>query len=604
MHFGRAFLRGLRAVSVAILAVGAANSALAAQCTLGVMLDLPVTMEGLRASVPTKVNGKDTRFWLDSGVFFSIMPKAKAIEFSLPLEPLPPGFYITGIGGTASVELATIKSFGIVGHDIKNVRFLVGGTDSGNGLIGRNLLGIADTEVDLANGSVKLIKPHNCGNGALAYWTGGKPWFTVPLIAGSNPNDHEFRLPVLINGAKIEAVFDTGAPTSLLSRHAAERAGINLSGPGVVASSGLTGFGRRTEKGWIAPVASVAIGDEEILRTKIEVIDDAIAGDNSVEMLLGADYILAHHIYVARDQRRIYFTYSGGRPFLTEKSSDGPAKSAPVDLPAGKTRVEAVANAMATPKTDADYARRGNARLAAHQYADAIADLNEAIRLAPKNATYYASRARAYVASGDNGRSGEDLDTALKLDPANGEFLQMRAYMRLERKDKAGALADAEAAAKVTAPASLAAAGLAFLFDDLDQPARAIPLFDAVIAAHREDNKLGSLLNGRCWMRALANVDLDKALDDCNRAIKRDGMQAAYLDSRGLVHFRMGDFKAAIADYDSALKLEPDLAWSLYMRGLAKDALGPASAGKADRTAATALQADVADRAVEYHIGG
>jgi tetratricopeptide (TPR) repeat protein len=66
----------------------------------------------------------------------------------------------------------------------------------------------------------------------------------------------------------------------------------------------------------------------------------------------------------------------------------------------------------------------------------------------------------------------------------------------------------------------------------------------------------------------------------------------------------MGDFKAAIADYDSALKLEPDLAWSLYMRGLAKDALGPASAGTADRTAATALQADVADRAVEYHIGG
>ena len=249
MHFGRAFLRGLRAVSVAILAAGAANSAMAAQCTLGVMADLPVTMRGLRAEVPTKINGRDTSFWLDSGVFFSIMPKAKAIEFSLPLEPLPSGFYITGIGGTASVELATIKSFGIVGHDIKNVRFLVGGTDSGNGLIGRNLLGIADTEFDLANGSVKLVKPQNCGNGALAYWTGGKPWFTVPLIAGSNPKDHQFRLPVLINGAKIVAVFDTGAPYSLLSRHAAERAGIDLSGPDVVASSGFGGFGRRTEKG-------------------------------------------------------------------------------------------------------------------------------------------------------------------------------------------------------------------------------------------------------------------------------------------------------------------------------------------------------------------
>jgi len=604
MQFGRAFLRGLRVVAIAVLAAAWGNSALAAQCTLGVMADLPVTMQGLNVSVPTKVNGKDTSFWLDSGAFFSIMPKAKAIEFNLGLEPMPPGFSVIGIGGQADVDLTTIKSFGIVGHDLKNVKFLVGGSDSGNGLIGRNILALADTEFDLANGSVKLIKKHGCGNGSLAYWTGGKPWFTVPLLPNPDAGDHDFRLPVMINGTKIEAEFDTGSPTSLLSRHAAERAGIDLSGQGVVASSGITGIGRRTEKGWIVPVASVAIGDEEILRTKIEVIDNTIAGDTSVEMLLGADYILAHHIYVARDQRRIYFTYSGGRPFLTEKSSDAPVRSAPVDLPAGKTRVEAVTNAAAAPKTDADYARRGNARLAAHQYADALADLNEAIRLAPKNASYYGFRARAYTASGDSGRGDADLDMALKLDPANGEFLQMRAYRRLERKDKAGALADAEAAAKVTPPSSLAAAGLAFLFDELDQPARAIPLFDAVIAAHRDDNQLGSLLNGRCWMRALANVDLDKALEDCNRALKRDGMRADYLNSRGLVHFRQGDFKAAIADYDSALKLKPDLAWTLYMRGLAKDALGPATAGKADLTAAIGMQADVAERAAAYHIGG
>jgi len=604
MQFGRAFLWGLRVVAIAVLAAAWGNSALAAQCTLGVMADLPVTMQGLRAEVPTKINGRDTSFWLDSGAFFSTMPKAKAIELNLKLEQAPYGLRMMGIGGEFDVDLTTIKSFGIVGHDLKNMQFLVGGSDSGNGLIGRNILGMADTEFDLANGSVKLITPLNCGDTPLINWAPGKPYFTVPLLPSPNSRDHQFRLPVAINGAKIVAEFDTGAPTSLLSRRAAERAGIDLSGPGVVASSGFGGFGRRTEKGWIVPVASVAIGDEEILRTKIDVIDNTILGNTGPDMLLGADYILAHHIYVARGQRRIYFTYSGGRPFLTEKSSDAPVRSAPVDLPAGKTRVEAVTNAAAAPKTDADYARRGNARLAAHQYADALTDLNEAIRLAPKNASYYGFRARAYTASGDSGRGDADLDMALKLDPANGEFLQMRAYRRLERKDKAGALADAEAAAKVTPPSSLAAAGLAFLFDELDQPARAIPLFDAVIAAHRDDNQLGSLLNGRCWMRALANVDLDKALEDCNRALKRDGMRADYLDSRGLVHFRQGDFKAAIADYDSALKLKPDLAWTLYMRGLAKDALGPATAGKADLTAAIGMQADVAERAAAYHIGG
>jgi len=76
MPIGRGLLRGLRAVAIAVLAAASANSALAAQCTLGVMADLPVSMRGLRAEVPTKINGRDTSFWLDSGAFFSIMPKA------------------------------------------------------------------------------------------------------------------------------------------------------------------------------------------------------------------------------------------------------------------------------------------------------------------------------------------------------------------------------------------------------------------------------------------------------------------------------------------------------------------------------------------------
>jgi hypothetical protein len=36
------------------------------------------------------------------------------------------------------------------------------------------------------------------------------------------------------------------------------------------------------------------------------------------------------------------------------------------------------------------------------------------------------------------------------------------------------------------------------------------------------------------------------------------------------VHFRLRNFRAAIADYDAALKLEPEQASSLYIRGLAK----------------------------------
>ncbi|MEJ7934317.1 aspartyl protease family protein [Sphingobium sp. AN558] len=589
------------ALWTAALAIISASPALAA-CKLAVMADLPVTMTGLRASVPVKVNGKDTSFWLDSGAFFSIMSKAKAIELGLTIQPAPPGLYIIGIGGQASVEVVTIKSFGIVGQDIKNVQFLVGGSDAGNGLIGRNLLGLADTEFDLANGAVKIIRPSNCEKGGLAYWAAGKPYFTVPLITGSNPYDHIFRLPIMINGVKIEAELDSGAPTSLLTRRAAERAGIDFTATGVTPSDGVTGFGRRREKGWVVPVASVGIGDEEILRTRLEVIDNSIGGPDGPDMLLGADFMMAHHIYVARGQRRIYFTYSGGKPFLTGQAAPEGVSAHPTDLPAGKVRVEAV-NGVPDPKTAEEFARRGNARLAAGKADAALADLNEAVRLSPDKAAYYGARSRAHEAVGNASLAAADIDKALALEPGNGELLIVRAVERLHRKDKAGALADTEAAAKVVPQSSLLSLGIADLFQHLGQPARAIPLFDAVIDAHPADSQLAAMLNGRCWQRALANVDLDKALGDCNRAIRRGGINPGFLDSRALVYFRKGDFKASLADYDAALAINPRIAWSLHMRGLVRLASGQAEAGRADQAAAVAIQPDIAEEAATFGIG-
>src|SRR4051812_24376905 len=82
-----------------------------AGCKLGVMADLPVTMEGMRASVPVKIDGKETRLWLDSGAFFSIMPRAKAAEFGLKITSAPFGLRLLGVGGESSPGVVTVKKF-------------------------------------------------------------------------------------------------------------------------------------------------------------------------------------------------------------------------------------------------------------------------------------------------------------------------------------------------------------------------------------------------------------------------------------------------------------------------------------------------------------
>ena len=128
------------------------------------------------------------------------------------------------------------------------------------------------------------------------------------------------------------------------------------------------------------------------------------------------------------------------------------------------------------------------------------------------------------------------------------------------------------------------------LFLSLDEPLLAVQQFDQWVASHTREVDLYEVLNSRCWARALANTQLDKALDDCDEALDAKPKEAAYLDSRGLVYLRQGKWKKAIADYNAALAVNPKMAWSLWGRGLAQLHSGARDPGLADIAAAKAMR--------------
>jgi predicted aspartyl protease/tetratricopeptide (TPR) repeat protein len=582
------------AAIAAIVALQAPDPA-RAECSLGRVARFPVTMEGLRPNVPVTINGKPAMFLVDSGAFFSFMSAAKAAEYDLPLKSMPDGFYVSGVGGSANVRVATVKSFGVANATLKNVEFLVGGSDVGSGLIGLNLLSAYDTEYDLANGTVDLVLAKNCAKANLAHWAGEKSISVLDLLPGDNSKFDHIYARGQINGKDVRVMFDTGAATTVLLRPAAERLGIDLSAPGVVSSYDMGGIGSKRRQSWIVKLASFSISGEEIRNTPIRVIDDSGSGIPA-DVVLGADFFLAHHILVARSQQRIYLTYNGGPVFsLTTEGETGKTT----------TRAENMGGAekTAAPVDAADFARRGAAKLTRGDTAGAIADLSEAIRLDPKSAQYYRDRSRAYAESNNAAAAERDIDAAIALQPQDPQLLIARAFQRVGRHDTAGALADADAAQKLMTPGSLDNLGLILLFERLDLPERNIALLDAIIALHKNDSSLGGLLNSRCWARGLANVELDKALADCNAAIKRDGPKPHILDSRALVRVRQKDYAAAIADYDAALKAQPDLAGSLYMRGWVERATGDRAKGATDMAAAKAIDPGVASRFQPYGLG-
>jgi predicted aspartyl protease/cytochrome c-type biogenesis protein CcmH/NrfG len=581
----------IRMLRLGCLGIGVllASQAWADGCQLKDYGTLPVEMVGSRATTTVKINGNSTRFILDTGAFFNTMSKANAASLGLKLEPAPFGYRITGIGGTANVEQAHVKEFGILGTTFKNVDFIVGGTDTGDGLLGANLLDFADMEIDLAHGKLTLFKADRCDKASLAYWVKDGNYNVADIEPADSSFDRRTFFSVTINGKKVRAVLDSGASATILSRDAAERAGINLNAPDVKAGSISIGIGAKPLKTWTVHIDSFSVGSETIQHSQMQVIDGRIGGET--DMLLGVDFILAHHMFIANSQKKAYFTYNGGRVFTFA--------TAPGDGDKSDAGTAADENGAA-PKTAADYALRGEAHLSRGEPKAAIADLDESIRIAPDQAAYYVARARAHAADKQPDAALADLDKSLSLDPKNVDALLPRAELRLAHKDRAGAAVDVTAASALAPAGSTQARLIASLYIRLDQPAAALPMLDDWVRLHNNDAMLGSALNERCWARGLSNQMLDDALKDCRKAIRRDGEKPAYLDSLGLVQLRLGHYPESIKAYEQAVAQMPHNAWSRYGLGLAKIRSGQTDAGNADLVAARALDPEIEAHAAKY----
>lgn len=567
---------GLRRLCFFGLSAVCAGHAWAEGCQLKDYGTLPVEMVGNQATTMVKINGKSTRFIIDTGASFNTMSSANAAVLGLPLQSAPFGYRITGVGGEATVQQTHVKEFGILDTTLKNVAFIVGGTDTGEGLLGANLLDLADLEIDLAHGKLTLFKAEHCEKASLAYWVKDGDYNVAEIESAGDRFDRRTFFNVMINGKKVRAVLDSGASATLLTRRGAVRAGIDLNAPDVAASTTSIGIGGKPVRTWTTKVESFSVGTETIQHSQMQIIDGDI-GDNT-DMLLGVDFLLAHHMFIANSKKVAYFTYNGGRVFTFA--------AAPGD--AGKSTVAKNGSAD-EPKTAADYALLGQAYLSRGEWGAALSNLDEAVRLAPEQAAYYVARAKVHEANRQPEAALGDLDKSLSLDPKDVDALLMRARLRIAHEDRAGALSDVSAAGAELPTGSTHALPVASLYVQLDQPAAALPLLDDWIRLHRDDAMLGTALNERCWARALSNQLLDDALKDCRRAIRRDGNNAAYLDSLGLVELRLGHYAESIKAYEQSLTQTPHSAWSRYGLGLAKIRDGQADAGKADLVAAHAL---------------
>ena len=315
-------MAALRFLLLLVGLLGACGQAEAA-CKLFTLVELPVTMAGSRALVSAKINGTDSVFILDSGSVVSMISPANAARLHLPLSASSLDMELEGVGGTFKTVTRRVETLTLNGLDFKNVPFVVGGTDVEKpavGLIGQNVLRMADVDYDLADHAVRLMRPEGCQGVPLAYWGDGKPVAVLPIESTDDDRRHTVAT-VLLNGVAVRALFDTGAANTIMSLRTAARLGLRPNTPGVTAAGEVGGLGRATAPAWSAPLDTFQIGDEKIMKTRL------LMGETGpdIEMLVGLDFFRAHRIFVSSSQNRMYLTYTGG-PVFNAEADKTPAK--------------------------------------------------------------------------------------------------------------------------------------------------------------------------------------------------------------------------------------------------------------------------------------
>jgi len=218
-----------------------------------------------------------------------------------------------------------------------------------------------------------------------------------------------------------------------------------------------------------------------------------------------------------------------------------------------------------TPQTAEAFFERGIEFMENYNFGLAIADFNEAIRLAPDNAFFYTRRGYAYLSINDFDRAINDFSTALGIYPNLTIALYGRGYAYASKHEGELGRADMENSHKIFIRVN-------FIHDKFGRGAynrrgeydEIIADYSAILNIQPDDiNALNS--------RAEAYIfkgEYDKAIADLNIAlgIKPDFVNA--LITRSAMYFLKDEYDPAITDLNAALNIEPDNIYALSGRGI------------------------------------
>ena len=409
-----------------------------------------------------QINGQPIKILIDSGSAASIVIRNSAKRLGLA-EGRVTGSRMYGLGGSTETGTVMIKQLKVDNYATTDLEFRVAGAPADKFpfdlILGDDFLSKADVEFDLADGFIRMFKPQGCAPAQLVYW--GKPYSQAVLLPSPNVAPAT-QAEVLLNGRKFTGTLDTGASQTVVDSTVAESVGVTRQSIGAKDSGAVRGLGPGTEETWTANFDSFTLGDETIGHPRIQVsqllsaFQETYTGSrlayrltNAPPMLIGADFLRAHRVFVGNLEHVMVVRYNGGPVFQSAE-----------DL----AMFEANQAIAADPGAVDAYANRGFIESDRRDFSKAISDFDQAIRLRPNDAN--ALNGRCWARASANialVAALVDCNASLAVTPHDADVLDSRAfvYFRLGQFDKAVADDNAALGIAPKAASTLYVRGLA-----------------------------------------------------------------------------------------------------------------------------------------------
>lgn len=319
-----------------------------AACSLSSLATFHVDPRAYIPLIDGEINGRKVQFIVavssGSAVFRSAAQALDIVEMDgHERTQVTPTFTEVGYGWVHDLELDDMPRKVLSQYDVHE-DFRVAVTDRGGGwdgtfnpaaVLGARFWALADDDIDLRAGAIRLVHPTGCNSGDALPFNGGAYSQTALLTPGTTAI--EDIVTVVIDGVPMRAEIDTGASATLMTRQGALKLGRGWPLPNAEPQGQLATGGQGQILWAKARFKTFTIGEETIQNPRIAVADlygrtqDAkVRRQNGTyvwlrpfepiaakvpDIILGADFFHAHHVLISNGRRRVYFVYNGAPIF-------------------------------------------------------------------------------------------------------------------------------------------------------------------------------------------------------------------------------------------------------------------------------------------------